>query len=142
MAISMQEVIEEINLADDPEGRNQPLPDDDLIEKYEKATGFTFPEDYKVFLKTVSNAFVGYMSPFTLNAQLLQDYGDLLVGINEGRKVGVPQDWLPICEDNGDYYCIVPDGRVRFWDHTSCGSSGESWPNLAAWIKDVWLEGN
>lgn len=138
MAVSIHEVIEEIDAADDPSGRKQPLPDDALIARYEEATGLDFPEDYKTFLKSVSNAFVGYISPFTLNEQLLEDYGDLRAGIDEGRKIGVPQDWLPICEDNGDYYCILPDGCVRFWDHN--GSSDESWPSLAAWAKEVWLE--
>ena len=138
MAISLHEVIEEINAADDPRVRKQPLPDDHLIRKYEEATELEFPEDYKTFLKSVSNAFVRYISPFTLNAELLEDYGDLCAGINEGRKVGVPRDWIPICEDNGDYYCIVPDGRVRFWDHN--GSSDEAWPSIAAWAKEVWLE--
>ena len=33
MTISLQEVIEQINQADDPGGRKQPLPDDELIEK-------------------------------------------------------------------------------------------------------------
>lgn len=138
MPISIHEVIEEIDAIDDPSGRKQPLPDDALIAKYEEATELDFPQDYKTFLKSVSNAFVGYISPFTLNDKLLEVYGDLCAGVNEGRKIGVPKDWLPICEDNGDYYCIVPDGGVRFWDHS--GSSDESWPSLAVWAKEVWLE--
>lgn len=138
MAVSLQEVIDQIDLLDDPIGRKQPLPDDALIEKYEQAIGLSFSDDYKVFLKTVSNAFVGYISPFTLNEQLMKDYGDLRVGLDEGRKIGVPRDWLPICEDNGDYYCLAPDGSVRFWDHS--GSSDEIWPDLATWAKEVWLE--
>ncbi|MCO6180762.1 SMI1/KNR4 family protein [Ciceribacter sp. RN22] len=139
MAISIEDVIDEINQADDPGGRKRPLPDDGLIKEYEKDTGFTFPEDYKLFLKSVSNAFVGYISPFTLSVGAASDYGDLRVGLAEARKAGVPEDWLPVCEDNGDFYCIVPDGRVRFWDHN--GSTDESWPNLATWAKEVWLEG-
>lgn len=140
MTISLQEVIEQINQADDPGGRKQPLPDDELIEKYEQMTNIAFPEDYKVFLKSVSNAFVGFMSPFTVNQDISVRHGDLIAGINDARKVGVPEDWLPICEDNGDYYCIVPDGKVRFWDHN--GTNNESWPDLATWIKEVWIEGN
>ncbi|QEM83267.1 SMI1/KNR4 family protein [Halomonas binhaiensis] len=140
MAITIDDVIEEINNADDPNGRNQPLPTDSLIDKYERLSGLSFPDEYKKFLKTVSNAFVGFMSPLTLNEKMEEKYGDLLFSIREGRKVGVPENWLPICEDNGDYYCIVPDGRVLFWDHN--GATDESWPNLATWAKEVWLEGN
>lgn len=138
MAVSLQEVIDQIDLLDEPNGRKQPLPDDALIEKYEQATGLSSSDDYKVSLKTVSNAFVGYISPFTLNEQLMKDYADLRVGLDEGRKIGVPRDWLPICEDNGDYYCLAPDGSVRFWDHN--GSSDETWPDLATWATEFWLE--
>lgn len=139
MATNLQEVIEQINRADDPKGRNQPLPDDALIEKYEHATGVLFSEDYKMFLKSVSNAFVGFMSPFTLSQGLSERNGDLVVGVNNARKVGVPNNWLPICEDNGDYYCLAPDGSVRFWDHN--GASDEKWPDLATWAREVWLDG-
>lgn len=137
--LSLEEVIEQINQVDDPAGRKQPLPDDALIEKYEQATGLFFSKDYKKFLKTISNAFVGFMSPFTLNEALSEGRSDLISGIIRARRVGVPKDWLPICEDNGDYYCLAPDGSVRFWDHN--GSSDEAWPNLATWAKLVWLEG-
>lgn len=137
--LSLEEVIEQINQVDDPAGRKQPLPDDALIEKYEQVTGFFFPKDYKIFLKTISNAFVGFMSPFTVNEALSEGRSDLISGIIRARRVGVPKDWLPICEDNGDYYCLAPDGSVRFWDHN--GSSDEAWPNLATWAKLVWLEG-
>ncbi|MFH1807025.1 MAG: SMI1/KNR4 family protein [Pseudomonadota bacterium] len=139
MAVSLVEVIKLINQADDPAGRRQPLPDDSLIEKYEQQTGIVFPEDYKIFLKSISNAFVGFMSPFVLNEDLSKGYGDLVLGLRDARKVGVPDDWLPICEDNGNYYCLAPDGSVQFWDHN--GSSNETWPDLATWAKEVWLEG-
>ncbi|WP_413208514.1 SMI1/KNR4 family protein [Rhodospirillum sp. A1_3_36] len=138
MQISMREVVEEINLLDDPKGRAQLLPSDALIDKYENLTGIKFSDDYKFFLKSVSNAFVGTLSPFTLNEEFREKYGDLLLGLKEGREVGVPHDWLPICEDNGDYYCLLEDGTVRFWSHD--GQAEEMWPDLASWAKEVWLD--
>jgi hypothetical protein len=90
VAFSIEELIDEIDQADDPGARKQPLPDDALIARYEKDIGFTFPEDYRKFLKSVSNAFVGYISPFTLNESASGTYGDLRVGIAEARKAGVP----------------------------------------------------
>lgn len=140
MTVNLEEAINLINLADDPAGRKRPLPSDALIARYENSTGFTFPDDYRILLKSVSNAFVGFMSPFVLNEDMAEVHGDLIVGIRDARMAGVPHDWLPICEDNGDYYCITPDGLVRFWNHNS-DSSTEIWPNLATWAKEVWLEG-
>ena len=139
MAAKLEEIIEKINQTDDPNGRKQKLPDDSLIEKYERIIGISFPNDYKIFLKSISNAFVGFMSPFTLNEVPSDVRGDLIKGIGDARNVGVPKDWLPICEDNGSYYCLLPNGSVRFWDHN--GYSDEKWQDLATWVEKVWLEG-
>jgi hypothetical protein len=54
--------------------------------------------------------------------------------------LGLPRDCLPICEDNDDYYCILPDGRLKFGSKD--GPTGESWPSLAEWIREVWISGN
>ncbi len=51
----------------------------------------------------------------------------------------VPGDLVPICEDNADLYCLTPDGRVIFWSHEMRAPSGAEWPNLAAWIEQVWM---
>ena len=101
--------------------------------------GIPFPQDYKIFLKSVSNAFVGYLSPFTLRKELSEGYRDLYAGVQAAREAGVSEHWLSICEDNGDYYCLLQDGTLRFWDHT--GVSEEKWPDLATWAHDVWVEG-
>ena len=48
------------------------------------------------------------------------------------------EELLPICEDNGDYYCLNQAGEVVFWSHN--GATAEKWRNLADWIKQVWIE--
>ncbi|GCE80714.1 SMI1/KNR4 family protein [Komagataeibacter oboediens] len=138
MNASIDSVINKINQIDPPSGRKRTLPDDELIEKYEKMTGFLFSNDYKKILKTVSNAFVGTLSLLTLESGKKDVYGELKTTCDEAHALGVPKAWLPICEDNGDYYCLTPNGTVRFWDQN--GSSDETWPNLATWVQDVWLE--
>ncbi len=51
----------------------------------------------------------------------------------------VPVHFVPICEDNADYYCLTPDGRVIFWSHDMHAPSGEEWPDLVGWIELVWM---
>ena len=48
------------------------------------------------------------------------------------------REFIPFCEDNGDYYCFAPDGHVELWSHD--GLRGGSWPDLAHWIQEVWIE--
>ena len=63
-------------------------------------------------------------------------YRELVTVARAAWDAGVPLDLLPICADNGDYYCL--DGRaVRFWSHN--GATDESWPSLASWIVEVWI---
>lgn len=60
--------------------------------------------------------------------------------LDNAKEWGIPEDWIPICEDNSNFYCYAPDGTICYWDHN--GPNDESWPNLATWIKEVWIEGN
>ena len=64
---------------------------------------------------------------------------DLMQTTRAAWALGVPFDFLAICEDNGDYFCLDGD-TVRFWSHD--GATSESWPDLATWITEVWLGEN
>lgn len=112
------------------------LPDDALLDRYEAKLDLKFPDDYRKFLKSASNVFVGTLSPL-IATESMNSPTDILIGLSEARKIGLPDSWLPICEDNGDYYCL-DDDQVRFWSHN--GSTNESWDNLATWIKNVWID--
>ena len=114
------------------------LPSEDLLDNYEKKIGMSFPNEYRKFLKDASNVFVGNLSPFVVTGDP-NTRGELFVALQEARNLGLPKNLLPICEDNGDYYCLLQDGSVRFWSH-ECALS-ESWPDLASWIKEVWIGG-
>ena len=72
-------------------------------------------------------------------AQITPDAGhrDLGKTATAGWRLGVPRQFLPFCESNGDYYCLAPDDQVVFWSHN--GWSAERWPDLAHWIQQVWI---
>lgn len=116
----------------------QRLPDDALISSYEQDLGIFFPDDYKIFVKEASDSLFNGKDALRLTVNR-DSPRELLVAVMEAREQGVPRSWLPICEDNGNYYCLVEDGSVSYWSHD--GSSNETWPNLASWIKHVWIDG-
>jgi hypothetical protein len=113
------------------------LPDDLLIDEYEKKLGLKFPVDYRKFLKEASHVFVGTLSPLTVSENY-NVYGEVYYSFIELNNLGF-RDLLPICEDNGDYYCLAEDASVVFISHD--GYIDESWPDLATWIEKVWIEG-
>lgn len=139
MAYNINDVIAELKALAVATPKAPPLPNDALLDKYEEEVGFSFPDDYRTFLKEASNLFVGTLEPLIVT-DTRSARGELSVALTKARRVGLPQDLLPICEDNGDYYSFAPDQSIRLWDHN--GLSGEKWQNLATWIHEVWIKGH
>ncbi|WP_226102704.1 SMI1/KNR4 family protein [Dickeya oryzae] len=139
MKTKLDHVIKEIKLLSNNEKMNVAAPDDGLIKQYEIELGVDFHDDYKKVLKEIGNVFYGTIELLTLSRDK-NYYRELSSAVKDAKDMGVPDNWLPICEDNGSYYCILPNGEIRYW--TPDGYSDESWPDIASWIKNVWIEGN
>jgi len=137
MTNDLLKVIEELTELAHGAHIKTPPPDDFLIDSYQKDIGVLFSEDYKVFLKKASTIFYGEIDPFVITIDK-SSRSELSVAIVDAQSLGLPKGWLPICEDNGDYYCLTKDNTIRFW--TSNGMSNDSWPSLGAWIKEVWIK--
>lgn len=111
-------------------------PSNSLIDSYQKYIRFLLSDEYKFLTKTCKHNIYGTKDPLIIT-QDKSSRSELNCAILEVRGIGLPNNWLPICEDNGDYYCIIPDGTLQFW--ISNRSSDEKWPSLKAWIKEVWI---
>jgi hypothetical protein len=97
--------------------------------------GVRFHPDYEQLLLQASDVVVGPLEPATITVPARHTHLPKVVA--SARKYGVPEELFPICEDNADFYCLAEDGRVVFWSHN--GWAPSSWPDLASWIRDVWL---
>jgi len=113
------------------------LPTDQEIADAEGQLRLTFSADYRRYLLEASDVVFGTLEPCLVTPGA--GYLDLVETCHTAWELGVPHDWLPICEDNGDYYCLAAAG-VRFWSHD--GASEERWPDLATWIMEVWIGEN
>lgn len=135
--MSLQAAIETLRELNEPVSRPFRLPSESEIATAERALGVQFPPDYRSFLLQASDVAYGTLEP----AVVIPDCGHLsLVEIaRRAWQAGVPRDHLPFCEDNGDYYCFSPDGRIVLWSHDRLFSG--SWPDLAHWIQQVWIGG-
>jgi hypothetical protein len=104
------------------------------IARAEITLGRKLPADYVQLQLGAGDVVFGTLEPATLQPESGHTYiGSVVEG---ARAAGVPASLLPICEDNGAYYCLSPDGEVQYWDH---GPTKEKWASLAAWVRDVWL---
>jgi SMI1-KNR4 cell-wall len=136
--MELSEVIAELRSLNEPVPKPLRLPTETEVKAAENDLRVTFPTEYREYLLTVSDVVYGAMEP----AVVLPDAGHLyLVDMAESAwdKMELPRTLLPICEDNGDYYCLNSKAEVEFWSHN--GATDEKWPNLSSWIKEVWIDG-
>ncbi len=135
--MSLDDVFNELIQLNEPVPLPLRLPTRAEVEDAERQLGVRFSADYRRFLLEVSNIVYGTIEPATVTPfsgyRYLPDVAE-----TAWKAMGLPRELLPICEDNGDYYCLNRAGEVVFWSHN--GATDEKWPDLATWIKQVWIE--
>lgn len=114
------------------------LPTIEEVEEIKNRLGVTFSSEYRSLLLEVSNVIFGTFEPATITNPESHRYLPEIIAY--AREVGVPDKLLPICENNGDFYCLNSTGEVVFWSHN--GVTDEKWSSLGNWIKQVWIEEN
>jgi hypothetical protein len=135
--MNLPDILAELRELNEPVPTALRLPTAAEVNLAENRLGVVFPADYRRYLLESSDVVFGALEP----AIVTPDAGHLsLVDMAQSawEEMDLPPELLPFCEDNGDYYCLAPDGTVKFWSHN--GATDEAWPNLATWIKEVWIE--
>jgi len=117
-----------------PKPRRRPTETD--VTLAERGLGIQLHADYRAFLLAAGDVVYGTKEPLTVVAP--RSHVDLVSVVTKcWDRYGVPKDLFPFCEDNGNYFCLSNTGKVVYWDHK--GPTDERWPDLASWIRDVWL---
>lgn len=133
--MSIDKTIEELRSLNRPVPKPMTLPSKDEIESVQQELSFSFHPDYIKYLLSASDVVYGTKEPCSITIKNSSRY--LVTVANDAWGNGVPREIIPICEDNGDYYCITGSGEVVFWTHN--GISDERWADLATWIKQAWI---
>ncbi len=128
--MTLRQAIEHLRDLNEPVPKPLRLPTTAQVDAVEKELDVKFHPDYRQFLLQASDVVYGALEPATVATlpEVCQGAWD---------DYEMPRDLLPICEDNGDFYCMNDAGEVVFW--SSDGETDESWPNLATWIEQVWI---
>jgi hypothetical protein len=129
-------VIETLRELNEPVPKPPRLPTERDVQAVERELGVTFHPDYRQFLLEASDVTLGALEPATITEP--GSHTHLPRVARDAWDLGVPRELLPICEDNGDYYCMDATGRIAFWSHDG-GFTGR-WPDLATWIRRVWID--
>lgn len=112
------------------------LPDEDDLVVIEEELLLPIPRDVRTYLLEASDVVYGSLEPVTVADPHSHTYLPEVAAT--AWSLGVPRYLLPLCEDNGSYYCVEPEGEVVFWQDGEL--SGETWSSVWQWVRDVWLE--
>jgi hypothetical protein len=136
--LTLDEAIAELRRRNEPVPNPPRLPTDAEVTAAENALGIRFHADYRRYLLQASDISYGVLEPVTITVP--RAHTDLISVTQRARSAwNVPNELVPVCEDNADLYCVTPEGRVIFWSHDTQSPTGVEWSDLAAWIEDVWM---
>ncbi len=132
----MDEIIDELREANQPVPIPLELPDDEDLIAVEEAILLPLSREFKQFLLTVSDVVTGSIEPVTASDPSSHTYLPEVTA--RAWDMGVPRHYIPICEFNGQYYCVTHEEQVVLWDGDETGAH---WDSIWDWAQDVWLAG-
>lgn len=131
-----EEIIEMLRDVNQPVPVPLELPDEDVLVEVEEQILLPIPREMRTYLLEASDVIYGSLEPVTAADPYSHTYLPEVAAV--AWSLGVPRYLVPLCEDNGNYYCVEPDGEVVFWRDGEL--TGDTWPSIWHWIHDIWLE--
>ena len=131
-----EEIIDMLRDSNQPVPVPLDLPDEDVLVEVEEQILLPSPRDMRTYLLEASDVIYGSLEPVTAADPYSHTYLPEVAAV--AWSLGVPRYLVPLCEDNGSYYCVEPEGEVVLWRNGDL--TDETWPSVWHWIHDVWLE--
>lgn len=102
-------------------------PTDKAIKVVEQKVDFSFSSEYKSFLKAGGTGIDSRVELFALE--------ELAKETKQARKwIQHSQAFVPIAYDNGDYFCLLANGKIGHWYHDSRRIEKE-WTSMRTFLK-------
>lgn len=112
------------------------LPDEDQLVQVEEELLLPIPRDMREYLLKASDVVFGSLEPVTAADPNSHTYLPEVAAV--AWSLGVPRYLTPLCEVNGAYYCVEPEGEVVFWKDGEL--TDDNWLTIWYWVREVWLE--
>src|SRR5262245_5118473 len=111
--MNLDEVIQELRTLNSPVPKPLRIPTSDEVTSAETELDVVFHPDYRKFLLRASDVVYGALEPATVTPD--GGHTDLVQMAEEAwEELELPRELLPICCDNGDYYCMTDAGEIVF----------------------------
>ncbi|WP_188151265.1 SMI1/KNR4 family protein [Teredinibacter waterburyi] len=110
---------------------------DDVVEAQE-AMLISVPAELRDFLLNSSFEIYGRLEPVTVADRNCHTYLPEVAA--EAWARGMPREYIPLCQDRSNIYCVSEEGTVYVWNESLDEQPEEVASNVWEWVRDVWLE--
>ena len=125
----MEEVIEQLRELNEPVPVPLELPEEETLVEIQEQILIHLPFALREFLLQVSDVVYGRLEPVTASDPQSHTYLPEVAAT--AWSLGVPREFVPLCEDQGNYYVVEEDGTVLLWEaDTTEINEDESWESV------------
>lgn len=114
------------------------LPEEEDLVLIEEELFLPLPFELREFLLKVSDVVYGTLEPVTVTDPQSHTYLPEVAAT--AWSLGISRELIPLCEAQGGYYCVSPEGGVNFINLDTGETEEDEWPSVWHWVKEVWLE--
>ncbi|MDO6619753.1 MULTISPECIES: SMI1/KNR4 family protein [unclassified Shewanella] len=112
------------------------LPTFEQLVEVEEQILISLPNDLKEYLLFASDVIYGSIEMVTASDPYSHTY--LPEVTSYAWSIGMPREYIAICQQGDNFYCIDQEGNVR---HFYKGRMVDiMWESLWDWIQDIWLK--
>ena len=131
----MEHIIDQLRQHSESSATPLELPDEEQLVVVEEEILIPIPYDFRTFLLEVSDVICGRVEPATVADPRSHTHLPEMAAV--AWSLGMPREYIPICEYDGGYACISQDAKIYFW--LPSGMTDTSWEDIWHWCDDVWL---
>lgn len=131
----MYDIIEQLHERSETVPVPLELPEFDQLVQAEEELLIPLPTALKEYLLYASDVVVGTLEPVTVADPHSHTF--LPEVTSYAWSIGMPREYIAICQQSNSFYCIDQEGVVRLWSEDELES--EMWESFWQWAEDVWL---
>lgn len=109
---------------------------DDLVEVNE-AMLISVPPVFREYLLSSSHQLYGRLEPVTIADPGSHTYLPEVAA--QAWALGMPREYIPLCQDSSNIYCVAQDDTVLIWNEALGDELEEVSTNVWEWVRDIWL---
>lgn len=131
----MEEVIDQLRESSLQCASYLELPSEDDLVVIEEEILLPIPREMRKFLLEVSDVIYGSLEPVTVADPGSHTHLPEVTAVAWAN--GLPRHLIVLCQCGDDYYCVMPEGEVKFWSNGDF--SEDTWQNVWEWAETIWL---